>query len=279
MYYVILTRLSVLIIFLLQEYVKGLSNPEEIVRLRIPDALIECLWSKSADLERETAAIISFANDGKIVEISGGISRVTNAATSIEHMINMFIETQGLAGSELESDNAHDEQPVGLTLNSVNDNLHASKNTEIVADALTGQFCFRQQGNPDFPASSECTHANGDENSYPKQPNCTFINNNNNNNEPSSASSETTLNADLMEYGLKLGYTEEEVRSAMKKLGVETAVNKNELLHELIKASASAKQIGKTEDSKMENCSGYPRPLDASILRHVVVDGSNVAMR
>ncbi len=254
---------------------KGLSNPEEVVRLRIPDSLLECLSEKSSELERETAAIISFPNNGEIVEISGGISRVTKAAMNIEHEINMFIEAQALAGTEPDSNKADNDESVGLSLNSVDHNLHASKDGEIYTNVLASQFCFHDQENPNLinPESDP---------TYDKSPSCTCNNNNNNNNNldtKENINSDSNSNSDLMEYGLKLGYSEDEVKGAMKKLGNETAVNKNELLHELIKASTSAKQIGKTEDFKTDNCSGYPRPLDASILRHIVIDGSNIAMR
>ena len=87
-----------------------------------------------------------------------------------------------------------------------------------------------------------------------------------------------------MEYAKKLGYTEVQVKSAMKKLGPDT-VDQNELLHELIKASNSIRD-GKIlgEDAKTDLCSFYEsvtsQPTsDTSFLRHVVVDGSNVAMR
>ena len=94
----------------------------------------------------------------------------------------------------------------------------------------------------------------------------------------------STDNEELMEYAKKLGYSESQVKSAIKKLGPDI-VDQNELLHELIKASNSIrdnKLIG--EDSSLKKLYDTATNLSTStadngFLRHIVVDGSNVAMR
>lgn len=93
----------------------------------------------------------------------------------------------------------------------------------------------------------------------------------------------STDNEELMEYAKKLGYSESQVKSAIKKLGI--IVDQNDLLHELIKASNSIrdnKLIG--EDSSLKKLYDTATNLstnsaDNGFLRHIVVDGSNVAMR
>ena len=86
-----------------------------------------------------------------------------------------------------------------------------------------------------------------------------------------------------MEYAKKLGYSEGQVKSAMKKLGPDT-FDQNELLHELIKASNSLRDGKLCEDGKTVLSNFYESVAtqtnsDNSFLRHIVVDGSNVAMR
>lgn len=96
--------------------------------------------------------------------------------------------------------------------------------------------------------------------------------------------SQELLDNELMEYAKKLGYSEGQVKSAMKKLGPDT-VDQNDLLHELIKASNSirdGKLSGenlKTDLSSLYESMTSEAGPDNSFLRHVVVDGSNVAMR
>ena len=282
-----------------QEYVKGISNPEEIFRLRIPDVLADKISADVDDLEKETAAIISFRNNGEFVEIAGCINGVTKAAMNIENTINVFFEEHNITGTEPCQDTTHDGQATGILMNSASNDL--SNDGVMFNNSIPASyFCHQEHELGDDRSGHGCV-SNVDQRHFGTLPdfskqNYCFCNNNDPNKKPGgclacnvdiqkegecsySPNTEPTLTADLMEFGLKLGYREDEVKSAMKKLGTETAVNQNELLHELIKASTSAKQIGKAEDCKIENSTGYPRPADTSILRHVVIDGSNVAMR
>ncbi len=84
-----------------------------------------------------------------------------------------------------------------------------------------------------------------------------------------------------VEFALKLGYTEQQVQKALVKLGQPT---QNELLAELIRL-ASLAGPGSTEgiESQSDSVRSH-RPLsitssDEAVLRHVVIDGSNVAIR
>lgn len=83
-----------------------------------------------------------------------------------------------------------------------------------------------------------------------------------------------------VEFALKLGYTEKLVQAALQKLG--PSPDQNELLAELIKLGAQ--RGGSCDSSPTES------PLDIidvhtdpsispQVLRPIVIDGSNVAMR
>lgn len=100
----------------------------------------------------------------------------------------------------------------------------------------------------------------------------------------SSSPRNPTDNEELMEYAKKLGYSESQVKSAIKKLGPDI-VDQNDLLHELIKASNSIRDNKFIEDSTgslknlYDTATNLSNNSDNGFLRHIVVDGSNVAMR
>lgn len=84
-----------------------------------------------------------------------------------------------------------------------------------------------------------------------------------------------------VEFALKLGYTERLVQTALEKLGPDP--EQNELLAELIKLSASRSQ--KTVDTTAECESALDIDMafnettgSSTMLRPIVIDGSNVAM-
>lgn len=102
-------------------------------------------------------------------------------------------------------------------------------------------------------------------------------------------------------FALKLGYTEQQVQKALKKLsGASSAalasITENALLGELINLGAAESFAGSTREpsnpSTILSSSILSRPSssttqqplrrvgsDATGLRHIVIDGSNVAMR
>ena len=93
-----------------------------------------------------------------------------------------------------------------------------------------------------------------------------------------------------VEFALKLGYTELQVQKALSKLGQNPA--QNELLAELIQlASMAASNGSKLAGLASGQASEFEpsvdglrlhRPLSSSTseeLRHIVIDGSNVAIR
>ncbi|GFT44388.1 probable ribonuclease ZC3H12C [Nephila pilipes] len=91
-----------------------------------------------------------------------------------------------------------------------------------------------------------------------------------------------------VEFALKLGYTEKQVQTALQKLGPQPS--QNELLAELIRLGASAstasyrghspsRTLERTDDTMaiIDHFDGVDLD-DPSNLRHIVIDGSNVAM-
>jgi ribonuclease ZC3H12 len=88
-----------------------------------------------------------------------------------------------------------------------------------------------------------------------------------------------------VEFAKKLGYTEKQVRTALSKLG--PSPSQNELLSELIQLDSSNASTNMTENDDDESLKGgsttgsstHGRSADPSSLRHIVIDGSNVAMR
>lgn len=84
-----------------------------------------------------------------------------------------------------------------------------------------------------------------------------------------------------VEFALKLGYTEQQVQKALVKLGQPT---QNELLAELIRLASLAGPTSTEAIETQTDCFRSHRPLsitssDEAVLRHVVIDGSNVAIR
>lgn len=79
----------------------------------------------------------------------------------------------------------------------------------------------------------------------------------------------------LRDFALKLGYSQAVISAALSKLG--PSADKNALLNELLKAESSLKQL--EEGSSNVSNKPHPAPEDASCLRPIVIDGSNVAMR
>lgn len=86
-----------------------------------------------------------------------------------------------------------------------------------------------------------------------------------------------------MEFALKLGYTEKLVQTALQKLG--SSPDQNELLAELIKLGAVRNNKSGNNGSSCDNNiiiedeTNEQQMHHQSILRPIVIDGSNVAMR
>lgn len=80
----------------------------------------------------------------------------------------------------------------------------------------------------------------------------------------------------LRDFAKKLGYTDDTITTGLNKLG--PLADTNSLLCELVKAQSSVKQL-----EEGSSTFSYEKPHqvleDASCLRPIVIDGSNVAMR
>lgn len=254
-----------------REYVKGLSNPEEVIRLRFPPPVYELLCGKDEekyyDLEKETAVNIVFYSLEE-VEISGSISGVTKASSVVEEIIKTFIEEN----SSLEYDDGVDcaasiEADSGIY-------VKCSHGVDCVHDHHSEFSNYRYSNLTVDEDILENSIGFSSESINDKDPKCDSC---------SQRDSQELLDNELMEYAKKLGYSEGQVKSAMKKLGPDT-VDQNDLLHELIKASNSirdGKLSGenlKTDLSSLYESMTSETGPDNSFLRHVVVDGSNVAM-
>ena len=87
--------------------------------------------------------------------------------------------------------------------------------------------------------------------------------------------------ATKVEFACKLGYTEEHVQRALRKLGAHPG--NNDFLEELIRVGKDARAAGSELDEVEERAARLRISRDPgeepSNLRHIVLDGSNVAMR
>jgi len=251
-----------------REYVKCLSNPEEVIRLRFPPPVYDLIYGKEGekytDLEKDTAANITFYSLEE-VEISGSISSVTKASIVIEEIITRFIQEHSTPS--VEYDDISGEYTPSVDEDSGIYSIKCDSNSECRSSIFANRssvLTIDEELDLDLQEQEE------EEGKDLKCDTCTQRN------------SQEILDSALMEYAKKLGYSEVQVKSAMKKLGPDT-VDQNELLHELIKASNSLRDGNLNEDSKTVISNFYESVSnqtnsDTSFLRHVVVDGSNVAM-
>lgn len=229
--------------------------------MRFPPPVYELICGKDGekhfDLEKETTANIIFYSLEE-VEISGSISAVTKASSVVEDIITLFIQEHGQASIEYDDD-IGEEYAASLEEDS---GIYVKCNHSEYSGNRSRGFTIDE----DITLSTDSIN---DKDS--KCDNCT------------KRISQDILDQELMEYAKKLGYSEGQVKSAMKKLGPDT-FDQNELLHELIKASNSLRDGKLCEDGKNVLSSFYESVAsqtntDNSFLRHIVVDGSNVAMR
>lgn len=89
--------------------------------------------------------------------------------------------------------------------------------------------------------------------------------------------------ANRVEFALKLGYTELQVRKALNKLGLHPA--QNELLAELIRLASLntptslINEVEPTADQTLcHRALSSSHSCDESLHRHIIIDGSNVAI-
>ena len=251
---------------------KGLSSPEEVIRLRFPAPVYDLICGKDGhqlfELEQDTGANIVFYSS-ELVEISGWISGVTKASGVIEDIIKTFIEEHNPTSRVHEDDEYGPDSQASV-----------EEDSGIYMKCTHGADCQHDQEFCSLNRHSVLTVDDDLEDHHLSTDSIDV--------KSKCSSCQTTgqIDEELMEYAKKLGYSEVQVKSAMKKLGAET-LDQNELLHELIKASNSigdVKILGDDGKADMSAIQGFYASVndnhaDASFLRHIVVDGSNVAMR
>ena len=93
--------------------------------------------------------------------------------------------------------------------------------------------------------------------------------------------SETADYANKVEFACKLGYTEEHVQRALRKLGAHPG--NNDFLEELIRVGKDGKgavaDVEELDERTARLRISRESREEPSNLRHIVLDGSNVAMR
>ena len=247
-----------------------MASPEEIVRISFPPPVYYLLCGTNGErlsnLEKESAANIAF-NSLEEVEISGSISSVTKASSFIEEVVKNFIEEKSYS-AEIEDDTA---SSIG-------------RDSGIYIKCNHGLDCFHDE-NSDNSYGTRTSILTVDEDLSDDIINLSrdsLLDREEIKSSLSEKGPNDIIDSDLMEYARKLGYSDSQVKSAMKKLGPDT-VDQNELLHELIKA-ANSQRDGKPFENLTDLSSFYesvttPSNSGTAFLRHVVVDGSNVAMR
>ncbi|XP_002165851.1 uncharacterized protein LOC100198679 isoform X1 [Hydra vulgaris] len=250
-----------------REYVKGLSSPEEVVRISFPPPVYYLLCGtngeKLSNLEKETTANIAF-NSLEEVEISGSISSVTKASCFVEEIVKKFIDEKI---SETDTDDSASsigrDSGIYIKCNSGSDCFH-DENSDISYGTRSSILTVDEDLSDDISLSRD-----------------SLLDREELNRSLSEKGFNDIIDSDLMEYARKLGYSDSQVKSAMKKLGPDT-VDQNELLHELIKA-ANSQRDGISFENSSDLSTFYesvttPSNTGTAFLRHVVVDGSNVAM-
>ena len=155
-------------------------------------------------------------------------------------------------------------------------NTNASENKNTTNIAKSGEEQLRSDGRAVECAESGKDHVQGEEmpakcigdsNKEAVEPN----------KEDKEAFGDTNTKESIRDFALKLGYPRTDIDGALGKLG--HLADKNSLLDELLKRSASAKQL---EDGLCAAPSSEKVILpveDADCLRSIAIDGSNVAMR
>lgn len=208
------------------------------------------------------------------IEISGSIPAVTKASVIIEDIIKEFIRENSPTSLQLSEEFVEDD--------GIDKHANVEEDSGIYVKCPLGSECFHDSHSElSINRSSILTVDEDIEEDHPYN-----INDSSNKCDPCDSQRDSTDSEELMEYAKKLGYSESQVKSVIRKLGPDI-VDQNDLLHELIKASNSirdAKLNGEDSSHSLKQlydtaARSLSAGSDNSFLRHIVVDGSNVAMR
>ena len=241
------------------------------------------------DIEKEAAVVIVSSEQTTDIKILGPLDNILIAKNVIENLIHLHSKEVG-DGKYIDNDNpevnpSHNESSQKLDKSALVKNLSYINNV--------GQ---KRGSSQQFqPGRDHEVLQAADSGYYGLQTPHTQMSS-----QYQDSSSESSDNEDVIqeiqndpeyknkvEFALKLGYNEVDLIQALKKLGLDAG--QNELLSELIKQGTSTEDTELFEqpsdsDTGIE-VTGYTsepgnKAIDASDnLRHIIIDGSNIAMR
>lgn len=233
-----------------KDYLLSVCREEPVVEERRYSAeAYQLAVSMRDDVEKETGALLRFHPEQKMVLVSGRETCVEEAARLLDRRVghSSAVARQGLKQCRLleSEDSSYDSDY------EVNDaEFRHDDVSRTVSDTLAAEYA-------EYVDDRKVT----DLQTVVSDPNYTS----------------------RVEFGLKLGYTEGQVQTALQKVGARPS--QNELLAELIKLGAAAgtddggSEVGDDASDALELPTFDFNVDDGSNLRHVVIDGSNVAIR
>lgn len=232
-----------------KDYLLSVCREEPVVEERRYSAeAYQLAVSMRDDVEKETGALLRFHPEQKMVLVSGRETCVEEAARLLDRRVghSSAVARQGLKQCRLleSEDSSYDSDY------EVNDaEFRHDDVSRTVSDTLAAEYA-------EYVDDRKVT----DLQTVVSDPNYTS----------------------RVEFGLKLGYTEGQVQTALQKVGARPS--QNELLAELIKLGAAAgtddggSEVGDDASDALELPTFDFNVDDGSNLRHVVIDGSNVAI-
>ena len=240
----------------LQEYIIAVCSPCSPALSSLEEAVLNENNNSTSQIDsgltKQTPSVVEINTRECNLDVSTQQDTATSESLGLEklNLENQPVEIsrgENLAAQSTQSSN--NRQECAYTANG---EIHSSRNektqqgNEMVATGVRAEISEKQRANEDEEKTSGVS--------------------------PSTATDESTLR----DFAIKLGYSESKIVTGLSKLG--PSADKNALLCELLKAESSVKQL-EEGSSIVSYEKPHPVPEDASCLRPIVIDGSNVAMR